>query len=145
MQRQTGGRHGLLLVHAHPDDESIGTGATIAKYAAEGVPVTLVTCTLGELGEIIPPGLAYLGAGQESSPHADGYGTGGYSMNGYPASEGYAEAPGYGTDGYAVPGSYPEARDGNGYGAPQGYPEAGQYGRPESGRDSREQRYPQPR
>ena len=67
MQGQTGGRHGLLLVHAHPDDESIGTGATMAKYAAEGVPVTLVTCTLGELGEIIPPGLAYLGAGQESS------------------------------------------------------------------------------
>jgi N-acetyl-1-D-myo-inositol-2-amino-2-deoxy-alpha-D-glucopyranoside deacetylase len=45
----------LLLVHAHPDDESIGTGATMAKYAAEGVQVTLVTCTLGELGEIIPP------------------------------------------------------------------------------------------
>src|SRR5215469_9698239 len=53
-----GGQHGLLLVHAHPDDESIGTGATMAKYAAEGVPVTLVTCTLGELGEIIPAELA---------------------------------------------------------------------------------------
>jgi N-acetyl-1-D-myo-inositol-2-amino-2-deoxy-alpha-D-glucopyranoside deacetylase len=51
----------LLLVHAHPDDESIGTGATMAKYAAEGVQVTLVTCTLGELGEIIPPELAHLG------------------------------------------------------------------------------------
>jgi N-acetyl-1-D-myo-inositol-2-amino-2-deoxy-alpha-D-glucopyranoside deacetylase len=50
----------LLLVHAHPDDESIGTGATMAKYAAEGAGVTLVTCTLGELGEIIPPDLAYL-------------------------------------------------------------------------------------
>src|ERR1700756_5634478 len=47
----------LLLVHAHPDDESIGTGATMAKYAAEGARVTLVTCTLGELGEIIPPDL----------------------------------------------------------------------------------------
>jgi len=35
----------LLLVHAHPDDESIGTGATIAKYAAEGAQITLVTCT----------------------------------------------------------------------------------------------------
>jgi N-acetyl-1-D-myo-inositol-2-amino-2-deoxy-alpha-D-glucopyranoside deacetylase len=57
------GRHGLLLVHAHPDDESIGTGVTMARYAAEGVPVTLVTCTLGELGEIIPPGLAHLSAG----------------------------------------------------------------------------------
>jgi N-acetyl-1-D-myo-inositol-2-amino-2-deoxy-alpha-D-glucopyranoside deacetylase len=50
----------LLLVHAHPDDESIGTGATMAKYAAEGARVTLVTCTLGELGEVIPPELAYL-------------------------------------------------------------------------------------
>jgi N-acetyl-1-D-myo-inositol-2-amino-2-deoxy-alpha-D-glucopyranoside deacetylase len=50
----------LLLVHAHPDDESIGTGATMAKYAAEGTQVTLVTCTLGELGEVIPPDLAYL-------------------------------------------------------------------------------------
>jgi N-acetyl-1-D-myo-inositol-2-amino-2-deoxy-alpha-D-glucopyranoside deacetylase len=50
----------LLLVHAHPDDESIGTGATMAKYAAEGVRVTLVTCTLGELGEIIPPRLRHL-------------------------------------------------------------------------------------
>jgi N-acetyl-1-D-myo-inositol-2-amino-2-deoxy-alpha-D-glucopyranoside deacetylase len=53
----------LLLVHAHPDDESIGTGATMAKYAAEGARVTLVTCTLGELGEIIPPSLAYLAEG----------------------------------------------------------------------------------
>jgi N-acetyl-1-D-myo-inositol-2-amino-2-deoxy-alpha-D-glucopyranoside deacetylase len=50
----------LLLVHAHPDDESIGTGATMAKYAAEGAQVTLVTCTLGELGEVIPPALAHL-------------------------------------------------------------------------------------
>jgi N-acetyl-1-D-myo-inositol-2-amino-2-deoxy-alpha-D-glucopyranoside deacetylase len=50
----------LLLVHAHPDDESIGTGATMAKYTAEGARVTLVTCTLGELGEIIPPALRHL-------------------------------------------------------------------------------------
>src|SRR5690348_12386127 len=54
--------HRLLLVHAHPDDESIGTGATIARYAAEGAQVTLITCTRGELGEVIPPGLAYLAA-----------------------------------------------------------------------------------
>jgi N-acetyl-1-D-myo-inositol-2-amino-2-deoxy-alpha-D-glucopyranoside deacetylase len=61
------GRSGrrLLLVHAHPDDESIGTGATMAKYAAEGAQVTLVTCTLGELGEIIPPELAQLAADRE--------------------------------------------------------------------------------
>ena len=55
----------LLLVHAHPDDESIGTGATMAKYAAEGAQVTLVTCTLGELGEVIPPSLAHLAADRE--------------------------------------------------------------------------------
>jgi N-acetyl-1-D-myo-inositol-2-amino-2-deoxy-alpha-D-glucopyranoside deacetylase len=59
MECQDGARR-LLLVHAHPDDESIGTGATIARYAAEGAQVTLVTCTLGELGEVIPPELADL-------------------------------------------------------------------------------------
>ena len=52
-------------MHAHPDDESIHTGATMARYAAEGVPVTLVTCTLGELGEIIPAGLGQLAADRE--------------------------------------------------------------------------------
>src|SRR5690242_20011918 len=52
----------LLLVHAHPDDESIGNGATMARYAAEGALVTLVTCTLGEEGEVIPAELADLTA-----------------------------------------------------------------------------------
>ncbi|MCX5131075.1 N-acetyl-1-D-myo-inositol-2-amino-2-deoxy-alpha-D-glucopyranoside deacetylase [Streptomyces sp. NPDC060011] len=55
----------LLLVHAHPDDESINNGATMARYAAEGAHVTLVTCTLGEEGEVIPPGLAHLAADRE--------------------------------------------------------------------------------
>ncbi|KPI26273.1 Mycothiol biosynthesis protein, MshB [Actinobacteria bacterium OK074] len=50
----------LLLVHAHPDDESINNGATMARYTAEGAHVTLVTCTLGEGGEIIPPELSHL-------------------------------------------------------------------------------------
>ncbi|WP_329014638.1 MULTISPECIES: N-acetyl-1-D-myo-inositol-2-amino-2-deoxy-alpha-D-glucopyranoside deacetylase [unclassified Streptomyces] len=50
----------LLLVHAHPDDESINNGATMAKYVAEGAHVTLVTCTLGERGEVIPPELGHL-------------------------------------------------------------------------------------
>lgn len=44
---------GVLLVHAHPDDESITTGGTIAHYRRRGVPVTVVTCTLGEEGEVI--------------------------------------------------------------------------------------------
>jgi len=54
----------LLLVHAHPDDESIMTGATMAHYAARGAQVTLVTCTLGEEGEVLVPDYALLAAGQ---------------------------------------------------------------------------------
>ncbi|PYC72117.1 N-acetyl-1-D-myo-inositol-2-amino-2-deoxy-alpha-D-glucopyranoside deacetylase [Streptomyces tateyamensis] len=57
----------LLLVHAHPDDESIGNGATMARYAAEGAQVTLVTCTLGEGGEVIPPQLAHLAADRQDA------------------------------------------------------------------------------
>jgi N-acetyl-1-D-myo-inositol-2-amino-2-deoxy-alpha-D-glucopyranoside deacetylase len=54
----------ILFVHAHPDDESISTGATMAYYAARGAHVTLVTCTLGEEGEIHVPELAQLEAAQ---------------------------------------------------------------------------------
>ncbi len=52
----------LMLVHAHPDDECIGTGATMARYIEEGAAVTLVTCTLGEEGEVLVPELAHLAA-----------------------------------------------------------------------------------
>ncbi|MGP3774066.1 N-acetyl-1-D-myo-inositol-2-amino-2-deoxy-alpha-D-glucopyranoside deacetylase [Streptomyces sp. SDT5-1] len=64
----------LLLVHAHPDDESINNGATMAKYAAEGALVTLVTCTLGEEGEVIPDELAHLAPDREDllGPHRIG-------------------------------------------------------------------------
>ncbi|MER7533155.1 N-acetyl-1-D-myo-inositol-2-amino-2-deoxy-alpha-D-glucopyranoside deacetylase [Streptomyces sp. NPDC097704] len=64
----------LLLVHAHPDDESINNGATMARYAAEGALVTLVTCTLGEEGEVIPPDLAHLAPDREDrlGPHRIG-------------------------------------------------------------------------
>jgi len=50
----------LLLVHAHPDDETINNGATMAKYVSQGVGVTLVTCTRGEEGEVLVPELAHL-------------------------------------------------------------------------------------
>src|SRR5271165_6750617 len=43
----------LLFVHAHPDDESLSNGATIAHYTALGAQVRVVTCTLGEEGEVI--------------------------------------------------------------------------------------------
>jgi N-acetyl-1-D-myo-inositol-2-amino-2-deoxy-alpha-D-glucopyranoside deacetylase len=55
----------ILLVHAHPDDETIGTGVTMARYAADGARVTLVTCTLGEEGEILVPELEHLAADRE--------------------------------------------------------------------------------
>ena len=45
----------LMLVHAHPDDEAIGTGGILAKYASQGVHTVLVTCTQGELGEVQDP------------------------------------------------------------------------------------------
>jgi N-acetyl-1-D-myo-inositol-2-amino-2-deoxy-alpha-D-glucopyranoside deacetylase len=54
----------LLLVHAHPDDETIVTGGVMARYADEGARVTLVTCTRGEHGEIVAPDLQHLGAGR---------------------------------------------------------------------------------
>jgi N-acetyl-1-D-myo-inositol-2-amino-2-deoxy-alpha-D-glucopyranoside deacetylase len=54
----------MLLVHAHPDDEAINNGATMARYVAEGARVTLLTCTLGEEGEVLVPALAQLAADQ---------------------------------------------------------------------------------
>ncbi len=55
----------LLLVHAHPDDESSMTGATMISYARQGATVVLVTCTRGEVGEIVTPELAGL---RDASP-----------------------------------------------------------------------------
>jgi len=55
----------MLLVHAHPDDETIATGVTMARYLAEGVQVTLVTCTRGEEGEVLVPSLEHLAAKQQ--------------------------------------------------------------------------------
>lgn len=57
----------LMFVHAHPDDETTTTGATIARYAAEGIGVELVTCTRGERGEMLAPDLT----AQLSDPDPD--------------------------------------------------------------------------
>jgi N-acetyl-1-D-myo-inositol-2-amino-2-deoxy-alpha-D-glucopyranoside deacetylase len=64
----------ILFVHAHPDDESIGTGATMAKYAAEGAHVCLVTCTLGEEGDVIPADSWHLASARENrlGPYREG-------------------------------------------------------------------------
>ena len=53
----------LLFIHAHPDDESITTGGTMAAFARSGAQVSLLTATRGELGEVIPEELRYLEQG----------------------------------------------------------------------------------
>jgi N-acetyl-1-D-myo-inositol-2-amino-2-deoxy-alpha-D-glucopyranoside deacetylase len=63
----TGMDQRLMLVHAHPDDETIGQGATMASYAARGTQVTLVTCTLGEEGEVLVPELAHLASDRDDT------------------------------------------------------------------------------
>ena len=61
----------LLFVHAHPDDESLTTGATIAKYAAAGADVRVVTCTMGEEGEVI--GDRWAGLAVDEADQLGGY------------------------------------------------------------------------
>lgn len=45
----------LMAVHAHPDDECLGTGGCLARYSKEGIHTILVTATHGEEGEIVAP------------------------------------------------------------------------------------------
>ncbi|MCQ9165947.1 MULTISPECIES: PIG-L family deacetylase [unclassified Arthrobacter] len=67
----------LLFIHAHPDDETLATGSTIAAYAAAGARVALLTCTRGELGEVIPAELGHLEVGRALRlPAAHDAGTG---------------------------------------------------------------------
>ncbi len=54
----------ILFVHAHPDDETSSTGATMAYYSQKGAKVYLLTATRGELGEVIPSDLQYLEVGK---------------------------------------------------------------------------------
>ncbi|HKO34583.1 MAG TPA: N-acetyl-1-D-myo-inositol-2-amino-2-deoxy-alpha-D-glucopyranoside deacetylase [Candidatus Limnocylindria bacterium] len=61
----------LLFVHAHPDDESLTTGATIAHYAAMGADVRVVTCTMGEEGEVI--GDRWAGLAVDEADQLGGY------------------------------------------------------------------------
>ncbi|WP_232821915.1 N-acetyl-1-D-myo-inositol-2-amino-2-deoxy-alpha-D-glucopyranoside deacetylase [Desertihabitans aurantiacus] len=62
----------VMFVHAHPDDESSQTSAAMARYVAEGAQVTLVTCTLGERGEIVSDDLSHLSPGEELGRHRVG-------------------------------------------------------------------------
>ncbi len=61
----------LMMVHAHPDDEAVSTGGTLALYAARGARTILVTCTRGEEGEIVDDALKIeIEAGAPGSPEA---------------------------------------------------------------------------
>jgi N-acetyl-1-D-myo-inositol-2-amino-2-deoxy-alpha-D-glucopyranoside deacetylase len=68
---------GLLAVHAHPDDETLATGALLATWAAAGERVTVVTCTRGEQGEVVdtpvhPTGVGHLeGDGPALAAHRE--------------------------------------------------------------------------
>ncbi|RYV51984.1 PIG-L family deacetylase [Pengzhenrongella frigida] len=69
----TGPTGGLLVVHAHPDDETLATGGLIAVWAGSGRPVTVVTCTRGELGEVIGDDPGHLeGDGPALAAHREG-------------------------------------------------------------------------
>ncbi|TPG15910.1 N-acetyl-1-D-myo-inositol-2-amino-2-deoxy-alpha-D-glucopyranoside deacetylase [Pedococcus bigeumensis] len=61
----------LLFVHAHPDDETLTAGLTMAHYVQAGHPVHVLTCTLGEEGEVIPPELVHLDVAHDDAlgPH----------------------------------------------------------------------------
>jgi N-acetyl-1-D-myo-inositol-2-amino-2-deoxy-alpha-D-glucopyranoside deacetylase len=61
----------VLFVHAHPDDETITTGGTIALLRERGAGVTVLTCTRGERGEVVPPELAHL-SGDALAEHRAG-------------------------------------------------------------------------
>ena len=63
---------GLLAVHAHPDDETLSTGALLAAFALADRPVTVVTATRGERGEVIGDRLAHLeGDGPALAAHRE--------------------------------------------------------------------------
>ena len=57
----------MLFVHAHPDDETLTTGLTMAHLVRAGRPVHVLTCTLGEEGEVIPPDLLHLDAAHDDA------------------------------------------------------------------------------
>lgn len=62
----------LVAVHAHPDDETLATGLTLAHHVRAGDEVHVVTATLGEEGEVITPEVAHLEGTEELGPYRHG-------------------------------------------------------------------------
>jgi len=104
----------LLFVHAHPDDETMTNGATIAHYVARGAHVQVVTCTLGEEGEVIGDQWAQLAA-----DHAD-------QLGGYRIGELTAALQALGLDGPVYLGGAGRWRDSGMAGAPTHGPPSSQ-------------------
>jgi N-acetyl-1-D-myo-inositol-2-amino-2-deoxy-alpha-D-glucopyranoside deacetylase len=96
----------LLFVHAHPDDETMTNGATIAHYVARGAQVQVVTCTLGEEGEVIGDQWAQLAV-----DHAD-------QLGGYRIGELTAALQALGLDGPVYLGGPGRWRDSGMVGSP---------------------------
>lgn len=63
----------ILAIHAHPDDESLYTAGTLAHFAARGAEVSVLTCTLGEEGEVIGSRYAHLVAADGGADQLGGY------------------------------------------------------------------------
>ncbi|MFX0538314.1 N-acetyl-1-D-myo-inositol-2-amino-2-deoxy-alpha-D-glucopyranoside deacetylase [Ornithinimicrobium sp. Y1847] len=62
----------VVAVHAHPDDETLATGIALAHHALAGDEVHVITCTMGEEGEVITPALAHLEGSEQLGPHRRG-------------------------------------------------------------------------
>jgi N-acetyl-1-D-myo-inositol-2-amino-2-deoxy-alpha-D-glucopyranoside deacetylase len=96
----------LLFVHAHPDDETMTNGVTIAHYVARGAQVQVVTCTLGEEGEVVGDQWAQLAV-----DHAD-------QLGGYRIGELTAALQALGLDGPVYLGGPGRWRDSGMVGSP---------------------------
>lgn len=72
MQHPTPADLPVLAVHAHPDDETLATGVALATLAERGHPVHVLTCTLGDHGEVMVPGLQHLEGTEALAPHRRG-------------------------------------------------------------------------
>lgn len=62
----------ILFVHAHPDDETLASGALMAELAASGIHVQLLTCSRGERGEVVEGPLSRLEATPQLAAHREG-------------------------------------------------------------------------
>lgn len=61
----------VVLVHAHPDDETLSTGGLIAELVARGKRVAVLTATRGEMGEVVPGSLERVLTGRELADHRE--------------------------------------------------------------------------